>query len=122
LGIAFQMADDLLDVSGDADVTGKNVGDDFRERKLTLPFIKAIAKADEEEFAFWTRTIAKNHQEPEDLKTALALLHKHGAIEDTRAVAFSWADKAKTAIATLPPSQMRDLLADLSDYVVSRIA
>src|SRR6056297_1004675 len=45
LGIAFQIADDLLDYGGDTGATGKNIGDDFRERKLTLPVIKAIAKA-----------------------------------------------------------------------------
>ncbi|MFT6105659.1 MAG: octaprenyl-diphosphate synthase, partial [Paracoccaceae bacterium] len=46
LGISFQIVDDLLDYGGDAEATGKNIGDDFRERKLTLPLIKAIAKAD----------------------------------------------------------------------------
>src|SRR6056297_1888653 len=63
LGIAFQIADDLLDFQGNSSVTGKNVGDDFRERKLTLPLIKAIAGADAEERAFWQRTIEKGRQE-----------------------------------------------------------
>src|SRR6056297_3609285 len=61
LGIAFQIADDLLDYQGDSKATGKNVGDDFRERKLTLPVIKAVAQATDEERAFWTRTIEKGH-------------------------------------------------------------
>ncbi|WP_372993331.1 polyprenyl synthetase family protein, partial [Sulfitobacter sp.] len=74
LGIAFQIVDDLLDYQGDTGVTGKNVGDDFRERKLTLPVIKAIAKADAEEHAFWTRTIEKGRQQDGDLDHALALL------------------------------------------------
>jgi octaprenyl-diphosphate synthase len=56
LGIAFQIVDDLLDYWG-SDATGNNVGDEFRERKLTLPLIKAVAKADAEERAFWSRTI-----------------------------------------------------------------
>ena len=62
LGIAFQIADDLLDYQGYATATGKNVGDDFRERKLTLPVIKAVAQATDEERAFWVRTIEKGRQ------------------------------------------------------------
>ncbi|MEM8576875.1 MAG: polyprenyl synthetase family protein, partial [Pseudomonadota bacterium] len=63
LGIAFQIVDDLLDYQGQSTATGKNVGDDFRERKLTLPVIKAVAQADAEERAFWVRTIEKGQQD-----------------------------------------------------------
>ena len=59
LGVAFQMADDLLDWGGASGAIGKNTGDDFRERKLTLPVIRAVAKADAIERAFWVRTIEK---------------------------------------------------------------
>src|SRR6056297_1409123 len=59
----------LFDYWG-SDATGKNVGDDFRERKLTLPVIKAVALADETERAFWQRTIAKGKQEDGDLERA----------------------------------------------------
>jgi octaprenyl-diphosphate synthase len=121
LGIAFQMVDDLLDMQGDASATGKNVGDDFRERKLTLPFIKAIAKADDTERAFWTRTIEKGQQNKGDLEQAIDLMHKHGALADTRSEALAWAAKAEAAIDTLPPHPMRDMLRDLAGYVVARI-
>ncbi|KMW59911.1 Decaprenyl diphosphate synthase [Candidatus Rhodobacter oscarellae] len=121
LGIAFQIVDDLLDYGGDAAATGKNVGDDFRERKLTLPVIKAVALADDEERAFWSRTIEKGKQEDGDLEHALALLAKHGAMEATRVDAIAWAEKAKTAIKTLPSHDLRDMLHDLADYVVARI-
>ena len=121
LGIAFQIVDDLLDVTGDTDKTGKNVGDDFRERKLTLPFIKAIAKADDKERTFWTKTIEKGKQEDGDLESALELLHKHGAIDETRQDALGWARKAQDCIKTLPQHEIRDLLYDLSAYVVERV-
>ncbi len=121
LGIAFQIADDLLDVAGQSDVTGKNVGDDFRERKLTLPFIKAIAKADERERQFWQRTIEKGDQADADWDTALALLHKHNAIDETRAEALAWAEKSKSALGQLPAHPIRDLLSDLAAYVVARL-
>jgi octaprenyl-diphosphate synthase len=121
LGIAFQIVDDLLDYQGDTKATGKNVGDDFRERKLTLPVIKAVAKADEAERAFWTRTIEKGKQEDGDLDHALELLNKHDALSDTRQDALAWADKAKTALTALPEHPIRQMLIDLADYVVARI-
>ncbi|MBT9384840.1 polyprenyl synthetase family protein [Pseudooceanicola sp. CBS1P-1] len=121
LGIAFQMADDLLDYMGDAGQTGKNVGDDFRERKLTLPVIRAIAAADAEEHAFWQRTIGRGKQEEGDLETALALFAKHGTLDSTRATALEWSAKAREALTVFPEGELRTLLSDLAAYVVSRI-
>ncbi|MBO9463969.1 polyprenyl synthetase family protein [Tropicibacter sp. R15_0] len=121
LGIAFQIVDDLLDYWG-SDATGKNVGDDFRERKLTLPLIKAVAKGDDEERAFWKRAIEKGDQRDGDLEHAIALLNKHDALEDTRQEALAWAERAKTAMLVLPQSELRDLLIELNDFVVSRVS
>ena len=121
LGIAFQIVDDLLDYEGDTQATGKNIGDDFRERKLTLPVIKAVANADEAERAFWTRTIEKGKQDEGDLDHALALLAKHDALIDTRKDALAYIDQAKTAMARAPAHPLRDMLIDLADYVVARI-
>lgn len=120
LGISFQIVDDLLDFSS-TDAIGKNVGDDFREGKLTLPMIKAIAKADAAERKFWQRTIAKGDQRDGDLQQVLELLIKHGALDDTRDIALDWAEKAKSALAVLPDDPIRDMLCDIADYVVSRI-
>lgn len=120
LGISFQIVDDLLDLTG-GDAIGKNIGDDFRERKLTLPLIKAIAKADDEERAFWVRTIEKGKQVDSDLEHALALLDKHGALTDTRRIALDWAEKAKAALSVLPDDPIRKMLIDIADYVVARI-
>ncbi len=121
LGIAFQIADDLLDYQGDSKATGKNVGDDFRERKLTLPVIKAVAQATDEERAFWQRTIEKGRQEDDDLQHALSLMDKYGTLDATREDAFEWAARAKSALDVLPDHEFRDLLGDLADYVVSRL-
>lgn len=122
LGIAFQIADDLLDYGGTATVTGKNVGDDFRERKLTLPLIKAVAKADAEERAFWVRVIEKGDQRDGDLEHALAIMTRHGALEAARADALAWADRARAALRSLPDHPLRQVLDDLSSYVVARLA
>ncbi len=121
LGIAFQIADDLLDYQGDSSETGKNIGDDFRERKLTLPVIKAVAAATPDERAFWERTIEQGDQQDCDLNTALELMNKYGTLEATRSDARGWADKATAALAELPADPIRDMLADLTDYVVARL-
>mgnify|MGYP001627962183 FL=1 len=121
LGIAFQIADDLLDYQGDAAATGKNAGDDFRERKLTLPVIKAVARATDAERAFWERTSGKGRQQDGDLEHALALMAKYGTLDATRSDANAWADKAKAALLVLPAHPVRDMLEDLAGYVVARL-
>ncbi len=120
LGVAFQIVDDVLDYGGTSAI-GKNIGDDFRERKLTLPVIKAVAKADAEERAFWVRTIEKGQQGEGDLETALAILARHGGVEAARQEAIAWVGRAKAEMAKLPEHPLREMLIDLADYVVERI-
>ena len=120
LGISFQIVDDLLDYGG-TDATGKDIGDDFRERKLTLPVIRAVASADATESAFWVRTIEKGKQEDGDLEEALRLIAKHGTMETTRRDAVAWAETAKESLRPLPDHPIKDMLVDLADYVVARI-
>jgi octaprenyl-diphosphate synthase len=110
----------VLDYGGTSAI-GKNIGDDFRERKLTLPVIKAVAKANAEERAFWVRTIEKGQQGEGDLETALAVLARHGAVEAARQEAIAWVGKAKAEMAKLPEHPLRDMLVDLAGYVVERI-
>lgn len=120
LGIGFQIVDDLLDYAG-AQTTGKNIGDDFREGKLTLPVIKAVALADASERAFWVRTIEQGRQEDGDLETALGLLERHGTLDTTRQNAIAWTQRAKAALADMPDHPIKDMLIDLADYVVARV-
>ncbi|MDR5653392.1 polyprenyl synthetase family protein [Ruixingdingia sedimenti] len=122
LGIAFQMVDDLLDYGSTAAVIGKNTGDDFRERKLTLPVIKAVARADAAERAFWVRVIEKGDQREGDLEEARALMVRHGALEATRTAALHWAETARAALAEAPDHALRGMLDDLAGYVVARIS
>ena len=121
LGISFQITDDLLDYAGESSDLGKSIGDDFRERKMSLPLIKVLTKADQKEKNFWIRTIEKGDQQDDDLDHALELMIKHGALEEARKDALYWANKAKQAMNTLPESEIRNALMDLSDYVVKRI-
>jgi octaprenyl-diphosphate synthase len=120
LGIAFQIVDDWLDYGGAGDGLGKNLGDDFRERKLTLPVIRAVAAADADERAFWDRVIARGDQREGDLAQAMALMARHGTMASTRQSALDWAARAKAALDKVPTHPLRDMLRDLADYVVAR--
>jgi octaprenyl-diphosphate synthase len=122
LGIAFQIVDDILDYGGSDAIIGKNTGDDFRERKLTLPLIKAVAKANPEERAFWERVIERNDQREGDLSQAMVILQRHDAISRSRDDANAWIEQAKQALDNLPVHPLREILSELADYVVSRIS
>ena len=122
LGVAFQIVDDLLDYGGSADAIGKNIGDDFRERKLTLPVIKAVALATADERAFWVRVIEKGQQTDGDLAQALAIMARHGTMQAARDDALAWAAAARGALAVLPDHPVRGMLDDLATYVVARIS
>ncbi len=122
LGIAFQIVDDLLDYGGASGVIGKNTGDDFRERKLTLPVIKAVAAADAAERGFWRRVIEAGDQREGDLEEALAILTRRGALEAARRDALAWSARAKEQLAALPEGDLRDMLDGLADFVVARVA
>jgi octaprenyl-diphosphate synthase len=121
LGIAFQIADDVLDYGGVSAVIGKNAGDDFRERKMTLPVIRAVAAASPEERAFWVRTIEKGEQGAGDLSQAQALMSRHHALEAARAAAYGWAQTAEDALSALPDHPIRAMLSDLTRHVVARL-
>lgn len=122
LGVSFQIADDLLDYGGMSAALGKNVGDDFRERKMTLPVIRAVRAGDAEERAFWSRVIEQGDQRDGDLETALELMRRHGSLESTRETAYAHAARARAALEIAPEGRLRDLLSDLADFVVARLA
>jgi octaprenyl-diphosphate synthase len=121
LGVAFQMADDLLDYQGSSAKIGKNTGDDLREGKLTLPVIRAVAQADADERGFWVRVIERGEVRDGDLAAAQAIMGRHGTLASTRVTALDWAARARAALAGLPDHALRGMLADLADFVVERI-
>ena len=119
IGIAFQIVDDFLDYGG-TEAIGKNIGDDFREGKPTLPLIKTIA-ADRDASEFWKRVIEKHDQRDGDLEEALSRMAATGALEQTKQDAMQWADRARNALDPLPQHPIKDHLNDLADYVVRRL-
>ncbi|MEM8821996.1 MAG: polyprenyl synthetase family protein [Pseudomonadota bacterium] len=120
LGVAFQMVDDWLDYGGAGDGIGKNLGDDFREGKLTLPVIRAIARGDATERAFWRDALELGRSD--DFPQAREIVARHGTLEETRLEALAWRDRARAALDMLPQNDLRDMLGDLADYVVVRAA
>jgi octaprenyl-diphosphate synthase len=121
LGVAFQIADDLLDYGGASATLGKNTGDDFRERKMSLPLVRAIAAASPQERSFWARTIEKGYQRDGDLDEAVRLMRLHGTLDTTRATALEHAARARSALGALPDAPIRRMLAEIADYVVARL-
>jgi octaprenyl-diphosphate synthase len=120
LGIAFQLVDDALDYSGRQALMGKSVGDDFREGKVTLPVILAVARADDASRKFWSRTIETGPQSESDLDRAITLVEETGAIADTMARARAYADLACGALEHVDACEMRDVLAAVADFCVER--
>jgi octaprenyl-diphosphate synthase len=120
LGIVFQLVDDALDYSGRQAQMGKSVGDDFREAKVTLPVIVAYERADEAAKEFWRRTIEDGAQHEGDLKRAIGHIDEAGALDETHALARRHADRAMTALAALPPLEVRDALMSVAEYCVGR--
>lgn len=120
LGIAFQLVDDALDYSGRQALMGKSVGDDFRECKVTLPVILAVARADDSARRFWKRAIETGPQSESDLDRAVTLVEETGAISETMARARVYADQARRALAAVAPCETRDVLADIADFCVER--
>ena len=122
LGICFQIIDDLLDYRGAGDSLGKNIGNDFKERKVTLPLILAFKDASNQEKKFWERTIEKGVQNDRDFHLALEILKGKDILEKTYNIALKWSEMAQENLVGIPDSQTKDLMNDLCSYVVSRIS
>lgn len=120
LGVAFQLVDDALDYDADAAQMGKDQGDDFREGKMTLPVILAYARGSEEERTFWKAAIMGHRSSDEDLAHAIALIERHNAVEDTRARARHFAQRAIDAISIFPDSMARQAMAEAALFAVAR--
>ncbi len=124
LGLAFQLVDDALDYGGRTATLGKNVGDDFREGKVTLPVIHAReAAGTPEEQAFWQRVMSDPSSQTEgDLPRAQALMMRTRAIEATLAAARDHCEAARSRLVHAPDNAWRHALAALVDFVVLRAA
>ena len=120
LGIAFQLVDDALDYGGKSAKLGKNVGDDFREGKITLPVVLSFRRGTEKERAFWNRTLGSGEVRDGDLDEAMTLMVKHHAIEDTVGRARHYGAIATDALALVPSSPIKTALEEAVAFCIAR--
>lgn len=118
LGTAFQLIDDVLDYSGDATHTGKNLGDDLKDGKPTLPLIHVMQCGSTEQVALVRSAI--EHGGREGFKAVLDAIHATGALDYAREKAKDESRAARQAIAKLPNSSYRDSLLELSAFAIER--
>jgi octaprenyl-diphosphate synthase len=118
LGTAFQLVDDLLDYEGNSDELGKNVGDDLREGKPTLPLLVAMERAEPAERDLIRHAIEQG--EVQGLPQILTIVRRTGALAATRAAAQGEAERARQALELLPPSRAHSALLDLCLRSVNR--
>ncbi|MDM9623759.1 polyprenyl synthetase family protein [Rhizobium sp. S96] len=121
LGLAFQLVDDALDYGGKAADLGKNVGDDFREGKITLPVILAYRRGTEDERAFWRDAIENGNSSDQNLEKALGLITKYGTLTDTIGRAIHYGTIARDALAPLPDTAWKSALMEVIDFCIERV-
>ena len=123
-GIAFQLIDDVLDYQQQAQPLGKPAGNDFFEKKITLPVILAYRRGSPHERAFWQRCMQESDTSdstsPEDLSQAIALIRKHNADTDSVKRAQHYATMAKDSLALLSKNNWHALLTHYVDACIQR--
>lgn len=119
IGVAFQLADDLVDVTSSSTISGKTPGTDLREGIATLPAI-LVLRSDDPADARLADLLSRPLPDDDEHTEALALLRDHSALTQARLEAVRWAADARATVAGLPPSSVRAALEGLCDYVVTR--
>lgn len=119
LGTAFQVIDDVLDYSGQVADTGKNLGDDLMEGKVTLPLIAVMRHGSPAQAAL-IRDVIENADQAPDLTAVLAAIEATGALDVARRCARTEADAAIAALQSLPAGSHREALATLAEFALSR--
>jgi octaprenyl-diphosphate synthase len=121
LGMAFQLVDDLLDFTGNAEAVGKPIGSDLREGKVTLPLIHLQQHGGDGAGPRIVRDlIASRSVTPEQWHDLLRCLKEHASIDYAYRRAVEFAERAKKPLYAFPPSSERDALLALPDFVLSR--
>ena len=120
LGLAFQIIDDLMDFNNFSYKMGKNMGDDFKLGKTTLPIILAWEKSNNIEKKFWIKTIKELKQGPEDLNNAIEIFKKYNIFEDCKKKSQEFIFKSIKSLEKLPNTEIKNYLIGLAKESVER--
>ena len=121
-GMAFQLIDDAIDYSSNSKTMGKNIGDDFKEGKITLPIILAYGRSNNEEKKFLQNVISNPKEDQNNFKLTKELLIKYKCIEDTLIRANHFADVAIDSLTIFNDNKYKEALIKLIDTSVKRMA
>ena len=121
-GMSFQLIDDAIDYYSSSDILGKNVGDDFKQGKITLPLILAYLRSNNEEKEFWKKTIENLHQDKDDLYEAIKIIKKYNCIEDTLQRAKHFANIAIDSLGIFENNRYKETLVNIINTGLTRLS
>ena len=122
LGTSFQLIDDLLDYLGNENEMGKNKGNDFFERKITLPIIHAYEKSSQQEKKFIKETFQKPTLDQNDLNNFLEILENRKSLLFTKNQASIWTERSINALHIIENSEIKSLMIRLSEEILDRVS
>ena len=117
LGMAFQIVDDVLDLTGDEVQLGKPIGSDLRHGLITLPILRYLERMEDD---VHVNAVLSGRRDEEHVRAAIAAVRASGAIEISLAEARAHAGRSQEALAPLPDNTPRQLLHSLAEYIVER--
>ena len=120
VGIAFQVADDILGLIGDPSKTGKPVGNDIRNGKRTLPILYSLPRMDDDDKRFFLNVFGRGDASDEDVEEATKLIVKYGGIEYSRDFMMKYSEEAKKILDNYPDSEAKHFLINLINFIVTR--
>ncbi len=120
IGICFQLIDDYLDYTGETKIMGKSVGDDFFNSKLTYPVILTLKKSNKVDSDKIKTLFLKSDKSQNDLSTLFEILDRYDALKNTKKEAKKWSKLARLSLKAIPQSSIKNLLEEISNYIISR--
>ena len=120
-GISYQLIDDALDYYSSSSKLGKNIGDDFKEGKITMPIILAYLRSNKDEKEFWNRTIKNLNQNEDDFSKGIDMINKYNCIEDTISRAKHFSNIALDSLGIYDENEYKKNLLNLVKSSLKRI-